>query len=66
MLGQLGAMSALGHERTFRSAKRHVRFTPESRHVQCKTACPLSAKSGHEGLAGTLFRRMQEREAEQP
>src|SRR5262249_25207517 len=54
-------MSALGHKRTFRSAKRHVRFTPKSRHsrreshvrftpesghVQCKHRCPLWAKSG--------------------
>jgi hypothetical protein len=26
---------------------RHVRFTPESRHVQCTHACPLRANSGH-------------------
>jgi hypothetical protein len=25
----------------------HVRFTPESGHVQCKRGCPLWAKSGH-------------------
>src|SRR5262245_24688794 len=25
----------------------HVRFTPESRHVQCSSRCPLWAKSGH-------------------
>ncbi len=24
-----------------------VRFTPESGHVQCKSACPLRARSGH-------------------
>jgi hypothetical protein len=29
------------------SAKHHVRFTPESGHVQCNSACPLSANSGH-------------------
>jgi len=29
------------------SAKGHVRFTPESRHVQCNSACPLCAKSRH-------------------
>ena len=34
-------MSALGQKQT------HVRFTPESRHLQCNSACPLSAKSGH-------------------
>src|SRR5262249_52356360 len=28
------------------SAKSHVRFTPESGHVQCTRACPLWAKSG--------------------
>src|SRR5262245_37296047 len=25
----------------------HVRFTPESGHVQCNSACPLWANSGH-------------------
>jgi hypothetical protein len=29
------------------SAKRHVRFTPESGHVRCTGRCPLSANSGH-------------------
>ena len=28
------------------SAKRHVRFTPKSGHVQCTGRCPLCAKSG--------------------
>ena len=28
-------MSALGHKRTFAMQNRHVRFTPESGHVQC-------------------------------
>jgi hypothetical protein len=32
-----------------RSAKAHVRFTPESGHVQCNSVCPLSANSGHQG-----------------
>ena len=27
------------------SANRHVRFTPESGHVQCTSRCPLSARS---------------------
>ena len=27
------------------NAKRHVRFTPESRHVRCNWGCPLCAKS---------------------
>src|SRR5262249_40317634 len=30
-------------------ALRHVRFTPKSGHVQCTSACPLWANSGHEG-----------------
>ncbi|MGB9001794.1 MAG: hypothetical protein WCC43_22175, partial [Pseudolabrys sp.] len=25
-----------------------VRFTPESGHVQCNSACPLCARSGHD------------------
>ena len=29
------------------SAKWHVRFAPNSGHVQCNSACPLSANSGH-------------------
>jgi hypothetical protein len=29
------------------SAKRHVRFTPKSGHVQCNSVCPLCANSGH-------------------
>src|SRR5262245_17530785 len=29
------------------SAKRHVRFTPESGHLQCNSPCPPWAKSGH-------------------
>ena len=29
------------------SAKGHVRFAPESRHLQCKSACPLYPNSGH-------------------
>ena len=29
------------------SANRHVRFTPNSGHVQCTSRCPLSANSGH-------------------
>ena len=29
------------------SAKRHVRFAPESRHVQRTSPCPLCANSGH-------------------
>ena len=40
-------MSALGQKQTFAVHQRHVRFTPESGHVQCTSACPLSAKSGH-------------------
>ena len=40
-------MSALGQKQTCRSAKRHVRFTPNSGHVQCTSRCPLSANSGH-------------------
>ena|SRR6476659_2860969 len=30
-------------------AKKHVRFTPESRHVPRTSRCPLSARSGHCG-----------------
>ena len=39
-------MSALGHKRTYASAKRHVRFTPKSGHVQCNSVCPPCANSG--------------------
>ena len=29
------------------SAKRHVRFAPNSGHMRCNSVCPLCAKSGH-------------------
>src|SRR5262245_36822925 len=31
----------------------HVRFTPESGHVQCISPCPLWAKSGHHSTHST-------------
>jgi hypothetical protein len=31
----------------------NVRFTPESGHVQCNSACPLCANSGHSLPANT-------------
>src|SRR5262245_66178091 len=34
--------------------KGHVCFTPESRHLQCTTPCPLWANSGHSALIRTL------------
>ena len=37
------------------SAKRHVRFTPESGHVRCTSRCPLSAKSGHQPFWRSLL-----------
>ena len=40
-------MSALGHKQTICNAKCHVRFSPNSGHVQRTSRCPLSAKSGH-------------------
>jgi hypothetical protein len=40
-------MSALGQKPDICSAKRHVRFTPESGHVRCNSGCPLWANSGH-------------------
>jgi hypothetical protein len=39
-------MSALGHKRTFRSAI-SMSALDKSRHMQCKTSCPLRPKSGH-------------------
>ena len=33
-----------------RTAKSHVRFTPESGHVRCNEGCPLWANSGHGGV----------------
>jgi hypothetical protein len=34
-----------------RIAKSHVRFAPESGHLQCTSACPLRAISGHKQSA---------------
>ena len=36
------------------AAKRHVRFTPESGHVQCNYGCPLSPNSGHRAASVTV------------
>ena len=33
------------------SAKRHVRFAPNSGHVRCTTKCPLCANAGHRPLS---------------
>src|SRR5262245_26120943 len=37
----------LGSKADICAAKSHVRFTPESGHVRCTSACPLWANSGH-------------------
>ena len=47
----------IGSEADMCSAKSHVRFTPESGHVQCTHACPLSAKSGHSNRSALAKRR---------
>src|SRR4029450_7356213 len=46
----VGSDVRFGSKADIRSAKRHVRFTPESRHVQCDRPCRLWAKSGHIGV----------------
>jgi len=40
-------MSALGQKQTYAVQKPHVRFTPESGHMQCTRPCLLWAISGH-------------------
>jgi hypothetical protein len=61
MVGQ--PMSALGHSLAdICSAKCHVRFTPNSGHVQRTSPCPLCANSGHcansfNQLVGALLKR---------
>ena len=40
------ALVRFGSKADICNAKRHVRFTPESRHVRCNSACPLCFKSG--------------------
>ena len=47
-------MSALGHKRTYRSAKRHVRFTPKSRHDARIYDVHPNSESGH-SLAHLVF-----------
>ena len=45
-----------GSEADICSAKGHVRFTPESGHVQCTSSCPLCANSGlMQRSKGSLF-----------
>ena len=48
-------MSALGQKQTCAVQNVHVPFTPESRHVQRTSRCPLSANSGHGHPLITLF-----------
>src|SRR5262245_3138647 len=42
-----GAIVRFGSEADTCSARAHVRFTPESRHLQCTRRCLLWAHSGH-------------------
>jgi hypothetical protein len=44
---KMPAYVRFGSEADICGAKRHVRFTPESGHVQCTSLCLLWAKSGH-------------------
>src|SRR5262249_54152085 len=60
-------MSALGQKQTFATARADVRFTAESRHVQCSSRCPLWAKSRHcsfDHFVGAGKQRRRHREAE--
>src|SRR5262249_35025899 len=41
-----GSLFLIGR-RPISQCNRHVRFTPESGHLRCTSACPLWAKSGH-------------------
>jgi len=45
-----GCNVRFGSKADMYDAKRHVRFTPKSGHVQCNSECPLSANSGHPGV----------------
>jgi hypothetical protein len=42
-----GCNVRFGSKADMYDAKRHVRFTPKSGHVQCNSECPLRANSGH-------------------
>ena len=50
-----------GSEADICSAKRHVRFTPESGPWEMRLECPLSAKSGHRQLFDHLVGAGEER-----
>ena len=64
-----GSFFYVQHERSMRrslpgfaegAVASHVRFTPESGHVQCTRACLLWAKSGHRAvLSDHLVRTSQ-------
>jgi Pyridoxamine 5'-phosphate oxidase len=45
-------LSTIDHQG--RPTSNHVRFTPESGHVQCGSACPLWANSGHHSGNGSM------------
>src|SRR5262249_2634748 len=46
-LSEMGGDVRFGSKADICAAKSHVRFTPESGHLQRKLECPLWAKSGH-------------------
>ena len=46
MIAGVGANVRFGSKADMCSALAHVRFTPESGHVQCNRPCPLCANSG--------------------
>ena len=48
------AHARFGSEADMCSAKGHVRFTPESGHVQCTNSCPLWARSRHSSRVGVI------------
>jgi hypothetical protein len=55
-----------GSQADIRTAKRHVRFTPESRHVQCDRPCLLWANSGHLPIMGQPGQSPKMRSGEPP
>ena len=47
MRSYIAADVRFGSKADICSAKRYVRFTPESRHVHCNSVYPLCANNGH-------------------
>src|SRR5215510_5306255 len=51
--------AVLGSEADISQCNRHVRYYPKSGHLQCTSACPLWARSGHQLIVHSFLKAIQ-------